>query len=155
MPTDSRLPRVLHVLLHLDEIDAPVTSEMIGRMLGMNPSLVRRTMAGLRKAEMVGSTTGHGGGWFLAKGLHEISLAEVYAALGTPNLFTVGPAGDTPECLLEQAANAAVTQALQSAKDAFEKQIEAVTVADLCKEPRAAISARQKSRLQNASARIT
>ena len=56
MPTDSRLPRVLHVLLHLDGVDRPMTSEMIGEMLGANPSLVRRMMGGLRKAGFVGST---------------------------------------------------------------------------------------------------
>lgn len=140
MPTDSRLPRVLHVLLHLDEIGDPVTSDMIGQMLGMNPSLVRRTMAGLRKAGMVGSTKGHGGGWFLAKKLDEISLADVYAALGTPNLFALGPAGDTPDCLLERAANAAVAEALDAARAEFETRIANVTVAQLFEEPRRKIA---------------
>ena len=146
MPTDNRLPRVLHVLLHLDEIDAPVTSELIGQMLGMNPSLVRRTMAGLRKAGMVGSTKGHGGGWHLTKKLDEISLADVYGALGTPTLFALGPAGDTPDCLLERAANSAVAGALEAAKSEFEAKISAVTVADLCREPRDAIAAHQAFR---------
>ena len=146
MPTDNRLPRVLHVLLHLDDIDEPVTSGVIGQMLGMNPSLVRRTMAGLRQAGMVGSTKGHGGGWFLAKGLEEISLADVYDALGTPTLFALGPSGDRPDCLLERAANTAVAQALESAREQFQVRIAGVTVAELCKEPRRRmIAAHRKS----------
>lgn len=46
MRTDNRLPRVLHILLHLAEIDEPVTSERMGQMFGMDPSLIRRTMGG-------------------------------------------------------------------------------------------------------------
>nr|WP_325248308.1 Rrf2 family transcriptional regulator [Amylibacter sp.] len=141
MPTDNRLPRVLHVLLHLDEIGSPVTSDMIGQMLGMNPSLVRRTMAGLRKAGMVSSTKGHGGGWVLGKELDKISLADVYDALGTPTLFALGPAGDTPDCLLERAADSAVLEALEAARAVFEARIAKVTVAELCREPRSAIAA--------------
>ncbi|MDE9451889.1 Rrf2 family transcriptional regulator [Aliiroseovarius sp. Z3] len=146
MPTDNRLPRVLHVLLHLDEIKDPVTSDMLGQMLGMNPSLVRRTMAGLREAGMVSSTKGHGGGWHLTKSLDEISLADVYAALGTPNLFALGPAGDTPDCLLERAANEAVAGALDAARTEFESRIANVTVAQLFQGPRKEVAKHQAKR---------
>lgn len=141
MRTDSRLPRVLHVLLHLDEIDEPVTSGLIGRMLGMNASLVRRTMAGLREAGFVSSTKGHGGGWYLAKPLNEITLIEVYDALGAPTLFAVGQSDDAPTCLLEKAANAATTDALAQARLVFEDALAKTTVADLVKGSRDAIVA--------------
>ena len=131
MRADSRLPRVLHVLLHLDQTKDPVTSDQIGQMLGTNPSLVRRTMAGLRDAGFVGSTKGHGGGWHLAKPLTAISLAQVYQALGSPQLFAVGPSDDAPACLLEQAANAATANALDAARDTFAAELARVTVADL------------------------
>lgn len=129
--TDSRLPRVLHVLLHLEQTEDPVTSDQMGRMLGMNASLVRRTMAGLRNAGFVSSTKGHGGGWYLAKSLKEISLAQVYEALGSPNLFAVGQSADAPACLLEKAANNATANALQAARDSFYAELAKVTVADL------------------------
>lgn len=131
MRTDSRLPRVLHVLLHLDQITEPVTSEQLGEMFGMNPSLVRRTMAGLRNAGFVKSNKGHGGGWLLARPLAQISLFDVYAALGSPNLFAIGESTDTPDCLLEQAANAATSEALQAARQTFDDALKVVTVADL------------------------
>jgi len=129
--TDSRLPRVLHVLLHLQQIDEPVTSEEIGRMLNTNPSLVRRTMAGLREAGFVGSSKGHGGGWVLARPLTEITLADVYAALGSPELFAVGHSADAPACLLERAANTATSKALDAARQTFQAELAQVTVADL------------------------
>jgi len=122
---------VLHVLLHLDQMDDPLTSDQLGRMFGMNASLLRRTMAGLREAGFVGSTKGHGGGWCLARPLSEITLAQVYEALGSPQLFAVGQSADTPTCLLEQAANAATRDALQAAQDTFDAALAGVTVADL------------------------
>lgn len=131
MRTDSRLPRVLHVLLHLEQNEDPVTSDQMGQMLGMNASLVRRTMAGLRDAGFVSSTKGHGGGWYLARSLKEISLAQVYEALGSPTLFAVGQSADAPTCLLEQAANRATANALQAARDIFNVELAKVTVADL------------------------
>jgi len=131
MRTDSRLPRVLHVLLHLDQTEEPVTSEQIGKMLNTNPSLVRRTMAGLREAGFVGASKGHGGGWMLARGLEEITLADVYTALGSPQLFALGRSDDAPSCLLEQAANQATSAALEAARELFQAELRKVTVADL------------------------
>ncbi|WP_422377054.1 Rrf2 family transcriptional regulator [Roseibium sp.] len=131
MRTDSRLPRVLHVLLHLEQIREPVTSDQIGSMLNTNPSLVRRTMAGLRKAGFVTATKGHGGGWVLERPLSEISLADVYAALGSPQLFALGQSGDAPDCLLERAANTATSNALEAARQTFQAELQNVTVADI------------------------
>ncbi|MGH1466858.1 MAG: RrF2 family transcriptional regulator [Cognatishimia sp.] len=125
------MSRILHVLLHLQDIEEPITSELIGQMLGMNASLVRRTMGGLRKAGFVGSSKGHGGGWYLEKNLSEISLADVYEALGAPKLFAIGTSTDTPNCLLEKAANAATTQALDAARDQFFLSLQSVSVSDL------------------------
>ncbi|CTQ52515.1 Putative HTH-type transcriptional regulator YwnA [Roseibium album] len=131
MPTDSRLPRVLHALLHLDQNEDPITSEMIGKMLNTNPSLVRRLMAGLREAGFVSSTKGHGGGWYLEKPLTEISLAEVYEALGSPQLFALGQSGDAPSCLLARSADEATQKALEASRATFQAELAGVMVADL------------------------
>ena len=141
MRTDSRLPRVLHLLLHLDEMKDPITSDLLGQMLGMNASLVRRTMAGLREAGFVSSTKGHGGGWYLAKPLDEITLKQVYDALGSPTLFAVGQSNDAPTCLLERAANVATAAALEQAREVFQDALARTTVADLVKGSREQIAA--------------
>jgi Rrf2 family protein len=131
LPTDSRLPRVLHILLHLDQNEDPITSEMIGKMLKTNPSLVRRLMAGLRKVGFVSSTKGHGGGWYLEKPLTQISLADVYEALGSPQLFALGQSGDAPSCLLARSADEATQKALEAARATFQAELAEVMVADL------------------------
>ena len=131
MRPDSRLARVLHVLLHLEEMDAPATSAAIGEMLNTNAAVVRRTMAGLREHGYVRSAKGHGGGWVLARPLSEITLLGLYEALGSPVLFAVGRADDAPKCLMEQAANAATGRALDRAADTFAQALAGVTMADL------------------------
>lgn len=145
MRTDSRLSRVLHVLMHLGESEEPMTSQMIGQMLGTNPSLVRRTMGGLRQAGIVGSTKGHGGGWYLEKPLADVSLADVYAALGEPKLFAIGASDDAPTCILERSANAATRSALAAARERFLESLTRQSVADLIDQSREAIAAFQKA----------
>ncbi|PVB59961.1 Rrf2 family transcriptional regulator [Labrenzia sp. 011] len=117
---------MLHVLLLLARAEEPVTSEQIGRMLNTNPSLVRRTMAGLREAGFVGSARGHGGGWVLEKPLTEIPLADVYAALDSVELLSLGRSEDTPACLLERAAYATTGRALEAARAMFQAERERV-----------------------------
>lgn len=93
-----------------------MTSEQIGYMLGTNPTVVRRTMAGLREAGYVTSVKGHGGGWTLARPLSDITLLDAYNALGAPELFALGLATDAPTCLVEQAVNAALARSLEEAE---------------------------------------
>ncbi|MBM1311322.1 Rrf2 family transcriptional regulator [Sulfitobacter mediterraneus] len=133
MRTDSRLSRVLHALLHLDEMDGPATSEQIAQMLQTNSAVVRRMMSGLRDAGIVASVKGHGGGWSLQKPLTEITLLAIYQALGTPHLFAIGNDEEAPKCLLARAANDATRQALSEAQAKFEKSLSEKTVAQLVK----------------------
>jgi DNA-binding IscR family transcriptional regulator len=128
---DRRLSRVLHLLLHLDRLDEPAPSRALATMLKTDAALVRRILAGLRERGWVTAGRGRGGGWQLATPLDAIPLVEVYEALEIQTLFAVAPATDAPECLLEQAANAAVGQALQEGEQAFRTSLAGVTLADL------------------------
>jgi Rrf2 family protein len=131
MRCDGRLSRMLHVLIHMDRHQQSATSEMIARMLNTNPVVVRRTMAGLREQGYVRSEKGHGGGWTLVRPLSEITLLDVYRAVGEPHLFAIGPADDHPDCLVEQAVNEAVADALKEAQALLMSRMAAVTLADL------------------------
>ncbi|MCA9568788.1 MAG: Rrf2 family transcriptional regulator [Myxococcales bacterium] len=131
MRHDSRLPRVLHLLLHLEEMGRPATSAELAAMLQTDGAVVRRTLAGLRERGWLVSTRGHGGGWSLASPLREITLLDLYEALGAPPLFAVGHTGADARCLMERAANRAVELALVDAESAFRSRLAGVTVADL------------------------
>ena len=131
MRQDSRLSRMLHVLIHMDRHDGALTSEAIADMLNTNPVVIRRTMAGLRDAGHVRSEKGHGGGWRLARPLGAITLLDIHRALGEPGIFAIGPTVDEPSCLVEQAVNAALDGALREAEAVLVRHLGQVTLADL------------------------
>lgn len=131
MRHDSRLSRMLHVLIHMAGQDATMTSEHIGRMLGTNAAVVRRTMAGMRKAELVVSGRGPGGGWRLNRPLSEITLAQVYEAIDSPPLFALGFSNAEPECLVEQEVNQALGRTLDEARERLLKRFAEIRLSDV------------------------
>ncbi|MCD0505005.1 Rrf2 family transcriptional regulator [Bordetella petrii] len=131
MRTDSRLSRMLHVLLHMARAEQPMTSEQIGQMLGTNPAVVRRTMAGLRKAGYVQSDKGHHGGWRLARGLDQITLLDVHRAVGGPRIFAIGADRDNPDCAVERVVNEAIADALHQAEALLVQRLGSVSLGDL------------------------
>ncbi|WP_346891184.1 Rrf2 family transcriptional regulator [uncultured Roseibium sp.] len=134
MRHDSRLSRMLHVLIHMGHHDGPMTSDMIASMLNANPVVIRRTMAGLREQGFVHSEKGHGGGWTLAKPLKDLTLLDIYRAVGEPSVFAVGPACDMPDCLIEQAVNATLKDVFAEAEQLLLTRFAGVTLADIAKD---------------------
>ncbi|MES2452524.1 MAG: Rrf2 family transcriptional regulator [Pseudomonadota bacterium] len=131
MRQDSRLSRMLHVLLHMARHEGPATSETIAKMLGTNPVVVRRTMAGLREAGYVRSEKGHGGGWSIACDLASVSLLDIHRAVGGPTLFAIGNESDNPGCAVEQVVNAALDDALHEAEALLIARLGTVSLATL------------------------
>ena len=131
MRRDSRLSGVLHVLLHMAEHRGPVTSEVLAKAMHTNPVVLRRVMAGLRDQGFVRSEKGHGGGWTLARDLSQITLRDIYAALGSPLLFAIGNRTDAPDCLVEQAVNAALDATFRDAETLLLARLGEVTLAML------------------------
>lgn len=131
MKRDSRLSGVLHVVLHMAEQGTPMTSVELAFHMTTNPVVVRRIMAGLRKAGIVASAKGHGGGWTLACDLETVTLKDVYEALGSPELFAIGNRTESPGCLVEQAVNAALDSAFAEAEALLVARLADVTLARL------------------------
>ncbi|CAM3895539.1 Rrf2 family transcriptional regulator [Bordetella tumulicola] len=131
MRNDSRLSRMLHVLLHMARHDGPMTSEAIAAMLKTNPVVVRRTMAGLRDAGYVRSDKGHGGGWIITCDLERISLLDIHRAVGGPKIFAIGNEPSSPGCAIEQLVNEALEDALRDAETLLIKRLGAISLAEL------------------------
>lgn len=131
MKRDSRLSGVLHILLHMAEMDGPVTSEVLARAMGTNPVVVRRIMSGLREAGIVRSEKGHGGGWSIACDMQATTLRNIYDAIGAPEPFAMGHRTEQPGCLVEQAVNAALDDAFREAEALLMSRFATVTLAAL------------------------
>jgi len=134
MRKDSRLSRVLHVLVHLDVHEQPVTSESIAKMLTTNPVVVRRTMALLRECGYVAAVKGHKGGWSLSCSLSDITLLDIHRALGERSVFTIGLTDEHNNCLIEHAVNRALDGAMKDAEALLLQRFGEVTLADLSRD---------------------
>ncbi|EPS1796390.1 Rrf2 family transcriptional regulator [Pseudomonas aeruginosa] len=134
MRNDTRLSRMLHVLIHMARHEGPATSEAIGQMLGTNPVVVRRTMALLKNEGYVSSEKGHRGGWRLAKPLADITLLDIHQALGASSIFAIGLSTDHPECLVEQAVNEALGEVFEAAQALLLERLGSVTLEQLASE---------------------
>lgn len=122
---------MLHLLIHMAGVNGPMTSELAGRILDTNPVVVRRMMAGLREAGHVVSVKGHGGGWTLSHGLKDMTMLDVYRAVGDPRILSIGLADPAPACLVEQAVNARMASALEEAQALFVSRLAQVTLAEI------------------------
>ena len=96
--------------------------------MGTNPAVFRRTMAGLREAGYVQSSKGHGGGWTLAQPLSQISLLDVYSALGRPNLFAIGSRTAHPDCMVERNVNEVLADTMAQAEALFVNRFGEITL---------------------------
>jgi Rrf2 family protein len=125
---DTRLSRILHVLIHMNHHDVPLTSEKIAIMLNTNPTVVRRILASLREHGYVHSEKGHNGGWTLAKPISEITLLNVYESLGKPDIFSLGFSNNDSKCLIELSVNDSLKKSMEEANNVILKRFGEVTL---------------------------
>lgn len=145
MQRDTRLARLLHVLVHMHLRGGTTTSQTIALMLHTNPVVVRRTMGALRDAGFVTSTGGPGGGWTLARDLDTLTVRDVCEAIAHTTLFAVGPAQDNDACPVEAAVNRRINAALAAAEAALMTAFGEVPLSEIAGEIRAP-AARGRSR---------
>lgn len=100
-------------------------------MLATNPVVVRRTMAGLRDANIVRSTKGHGGGWVLSRSIDQIRLADIYVALDEPAVFAMATDAESPGCLVEKAVASTMKLAFAEAETLLFRRFREITLADI------------------------
>ncbi len=106
-------------------------SEQLATMNETNPVVIRRLLAGLREAGLVSSGKGHGGGWVLARHLKDLSVGDVYRALGAPNFFQFHHRSEKPTCLLEKSVNAALDEARADAEELLLRRLDSIPLSRL------------------------
>ena len=134
MPRSARFSVALHVLAHLADAAAPRTSEDLAACVGTNPVVVRRSLAGLREAGLVAAARGAGGGWSLARDAADITLRDVYAALGERLLQGVDVAGPRPPrggCRIQRAVAGTLDEFLDEAEALLAERLGRITLAAL------------------------
>ncbi|MCD9024718.1 Rrf2 family transcriptional regulator [Cohnella silvisoli] len=133
MKISSRFSIAVHILSLLAITpSAHCTSEWIAGSVGTNPVIIRRVLGQLKKAGLVTVRAGSGGS-FLAKGLDEIHLLEVYRAVDVVEegrLFHIHEQPN-PECSVGANIQAVLEILLARAQDAMEKILSDITMDEL------------------------
>ena len=133
MKRDSKLSLALHALGHLALApDSALPSEDLARIGPTNPVVVRRVLGLLRDAGLVTSAKGHAGGWRLAKTPAQITVADVYRALGEGLDPAPGAGPHNPTtCAIERALHGHWDAAIALAQSALLDRLSKVSIADL------------------------
>ena len=133
MKKSTKFSDVLHILLHMAGSPDPATSETLAKSAQTNPVVVRRIMAGLREGGFVQSEKGHGGGWSLSCDFKNVTLYDVYEAIGAPTMLAIGNRAESSKCLVEKAVATATGNAFKEAENTLIAKFRNTTLADLHK----------------------
>ena len=120
-----------------------LTSEAIARSVNTNPVVVRRVLADLRRAGLVETRRGVGGGVALARPASRITLRCVWEAIdeGEPQLFTRHPAGPNPKCRLGLVVADYLDDLYGHAEEVLKASLGKVTLAQLRRDLSARLAA--------------
>ncbi len=110
--------------------DKQFTSSDIAEHASTNPVVVRRVLGKLRKAGLMHSEKGHGGGWTLAKDATQITLADIYIALDE-KLIATDQNISTSNCSVERVMHKNVALVLDDAEKNLIKHFSTFTVDQL------------------------
>ena len=82
MSSSVKLSTAVKALCYLAKVFPEAkTSGEIADVIGVNASKLRQILSSLMKAQIVGSTKGANGGFYLTQDFTELSLYEIYSAL--------------------------------------------------------------------------
>ncbi|MEJ6392657.1 Rrf2 family transcriptional regulator [Gymnodinialimonas sp. 2305UL16-5] len=131
MKRNSRLSLALHTLGHMaGDPERVRTSADIAAHAGTNPVVVRRVLGRLREAGLLTSEKGHAGGWRLARGPDQITLADVYLALDESLVATTAEE-ETPACSVEHVLQRKVASVLEEIEHSLIERLALTTIAEV------------------------
>jgi Rrf2 family protein len=132
MSQSSRFPLAVHLLVALSFRPKDfISSDSLSGTVHTNPVVVRRIVAALRRAGFVVSQSGVAGGVRLAKLARQISLLDVYRAVGRGELFRMH--NPNRACPIGKRIPDALAEFLPKAEKAFERSLAGATVEDVAR----------------------
>lgn len=132
MKRSSRLSIALHALVHLHaQPGRSLTSAALATCLMTNAVVVRRILGELREAGIVEASKGPHGGWSLARPAAEITLHQVYAAMGERLLIrTESDPGDVT-CAIVRSVDRVMHDFLDDAEALLSARLQRVRLSDI------------------------
>lgn len=144
MQIGSKFTIGVHIITAIDyfkDMDR-VNSEFLAGSIGVNPVIVRTVISQLREAGIVQTKRGSSGAE-LAKRLDEITLYDIYEAVGSVDseegLFHFHEQPN-PECPVGKNIHRVLDQRLMDAQRAMEEKLKSVTLADIAEDTKQAVT---------------
>lgn len=90
----------IHALVYLSHNSSSKSSEELSKNLCTNPARIRKVMSKCKKAGLVETKAGINGGYTISKSGSEITLREIYDAIGVNIIESRWHSGDTDACCM-------------------------------------------------------
>jgi DNA-binding IscR family transcriptional regulator len=136
MSANSRMTLAVHVLTWIafdrrgtdDEVG---TSKRIATSVNTNPVVIRRCLGELREADLVEASRSRG--WALSRGASEITLYDVYSAVGG-DVFAMHASPPDHKCHVGYGIQPVLIRAYEQATDALCASLAQTTIADILRD---------------------
>ncbi len=138
MSVNSRFAVGIHILTLLAyQQPELLTSGFIACSVTTNPVVIRRVLGDLRRAGLVTSQAGGGGGWKLRREADQITLLDAYRAIKDSPLFAMHAQRPNPRCDIGRTIQNTLAGFFTGAEAALETQLAQNTIADVLERMRA------------------
>jgi Rrf2 family protein len=132
MATSTQFSIAVHLMIALGfNGERQATSGELALSVNTSPSFVRRILAKLSKANLVSTTTGKSGSCLLAKKPEDISLLEIYSAVGAPETFAIHDYPVQSKCRVSCNIEATMRKVLTKAQKSFEETLAQTSLAEV------------------------
>lgn len=135
MAANSRLTIAAHALTWMALAQRQgrdlMTSEQVAASVNTNPVIVRRSLGDLRRAGLVEARRGAGAGWRLAHPPEEITLLQVYQAVGAAPLFGMHRTEPNLQCPVGRGIRPALSHVYNDLDRVLRQRLGRTSIADM------------------------
>jgi Rrf2 family protein len=132
MAVNTQFSIAVHIMAALAyRCEQDTTSSHLALSVNTSPSFVRRVLAKLSKAGLVETTTGKAGACWLAKKPEQVSLLQIYNAVGAPKAFAIHNYASQEPCPVSCNIKAALEKVLAVTQRALQRSLSQITLKDI------------------------
>jgi Rrf2 family protein len=107
------------------------TSTELAASVNTSPSFVRRVLAKLSRAGLIKTATGKAGACWLAKDAKDISLLDIYEAVGAPKVFSIHTYAEKKNCPVSCRIKSSLEKVLKKAQKSTEASLRKISLAEI------------------------
>ena len=141
---DTRFSSAIHILIMIAGAEKPMTSELLAKSVGTNPSYIRKVTGLLKKSGILDSRQGiHGFSLLIPP--ERLSLYTVYRAISGTDEVHVFDLHQNPndECIVGRHIRPVLTETFREVEEKAERQLRETTIADCMEKMRIRIGEEQ------------